>query len=88
MSSQPNRIFRQGAGVPGMRLALRKGHLVIDVQATVDGHKVSTSYLCSTAGPLAAVSRAVQFREWHLRTPYPFTPRQAWKRLRDHRSQR
>lgn len=88
MPSVPNRIFRQGAGVPGMRLARRRGHLVIDVHATVDGRKVATSYLLSTAGPVAAAARAVQFRETHTGEPYPFTPRQAWNRLRAHRSQR
>ena len=55
MSSLPNRLFRRGAGVPGMRLTRRKGHLVIDVHATVDGRKVSTSYPCRPAGPLAVV---------------------------------
>lgn len=88
MGSVPNRHFRQGAGVPGMRSALRRGHLVIDVHATVDGRKVATSYLLDTAGPLSAARRAVQFREKHTGQPYPFTPRQAWMRLRDHRSKR
>ena len=85
--SSPNRIFRRGAGVPGMRLTRRKGHHVIDVSATVDGRKVSTSYPCRVA-PLAAAERAVRFREEHTGVPYPFTPRQAWIRLRAHRSQR
>lgn len=88
MPSVPNRIFRQGAGVPGMRLTRRRGHLVIDVHATVDGRKVATSYLLSTAGPLAAAQRAVAFRETHTGQPYPFSPRQAWIRLRAHRSAR
>lgn len=82
MSSLPNRLFRRGAGVPGMRLTRRKGHLVIDVHATVDGRKVSTSYPCRPAGPLAAAERAVKFREQHTGVPYPFSPRQAWIRLR------
>lgn len=68
MASAPNRIFSLGAGVPGLRLNERRGHLVIDASATVDGHKVSTSYLCSTAVPLAAVARAVAFRERALQT--------------------
>lgn len=88
MASLPNRTFRQGAGVPGMRLTRRRGHLVIDVHATVDGRKVATSYLLSTAGPLAAAQRAVAFRETHTGQPYPFSPRQAWIRLRAHRSAR
>ena len=86
MPSVPNRIFRRGAGVPGLRLARRRGHLVIVVHATVDGRKVSTTYLLSTAGPLAAVARAVKFREERTGAPYPFTPRLAWKRLREHGS--
>lgn len=88
MASLPNRTFRQGAGVPGMRLTRRRGHLVIDVHATVDGRKVATSYLLSTAGPLAAAQRAVAFRESHTGQPYPFSPRQAWIRLRAHGSAR
>ena len=88
MASLPNRTFRQGAGVPGMRLTRRRGHLVIDVHATVDGRKVATSYLLSTAGPLAAAQRAVAFRETHTGQPYPFSPRQAWIRLRAHGSAR
>lgn len=85
MSSLPNRHFRQGAGVPGLRLNRRRGYLVVDVAATVDRRKVATSFLLSTAGPLAATAEAIAFRELFTGVLYPFTPRQAWMRLRDHK---
>lgn len=76
-------IASNSSGVPGLRLAVRRGHQVVDVTWNErDGRRCCTSYLVATAGPLQAVERAMKRRQRATRCRYDITPRQAWERLK------
>jgi hypothetical protein len=85
MSSRVNELRRNSTSrVPGLRLNMRKGYLVVDVAWYVDGQRRSTSYLVN-GSPVKATERAMQRRRDETGAVYDITPRQAWLRLREAR---
>lgn len=81
MSSRINEQRRNGTGVPGVRLNIRHGYLVLDVSWHADGRRRSTSFLIDTKGPFATVKRAMELRTEKVGAEYDITPQQAWRRL-------
>jgi hypothetical protein len=88
MSARVNEIRRNTHGVPGLRLNERRGQLVVDVAwyewtpCRFRSWRRATSFLVGTAGPVAAVARAMDLRAAVVGAEYEMTPRQAWNRLR------
>jgi hypothetical protein len=82
MSAKLNELRSNSTSqVPGLRLNVRKGHLVVDVAWYVDGRRFSTSYLIN-GKPLQATERALQRRVDAVGAKYDITTRQAWRRLK------
>lgn len=80
MSATINELRRNNtSGVPGMRLNVRRGYLVIDV-AWYTYKRCSTSYLVGRR-PLLAVAAAMAKRAT-VGASYDMTLRQAWERLK------
>jgi hypothetical protein len=83
MSAKLNELRRNSTSrVPGLRLNMRRGHLVVDVTWYVAGQRRSTSYLVN-GSPIKATERAMQRRCDETAAAYDITPRQAWWRLRE-----
>lgn len=82
MSAKVNELRSNSTSkVPGIRLNLRRGHLVVDVSWHADGRRHGTSYLANRK-PTEAVERAMQRRRDEVGAEYSITARQAWLRLR------
>lgn len=81
MSSTINELRRNNtSGVPAIRLAERRGHLVVDVTWFTD-RRCGTSYPVGTR-PIEAVELAMHRRWLAVGVVYDITPRQAWERLK------
>lgn len=73
------------SGVPGLRLNVSRGHLVIDVHyykydPSLTRHRKSTTVAISR-DPLRAVERALRIREENTGARYDVAYGEAWARL-------